>query len=158
MKRRRARIVGPIAIAVLVLGFSAPAFASSTWSWKATGTVGLKTVCLKSTVPVSDHVCSYAVPNAKQTKGTESLLVMFKNATDKSLCFGVSISSSYDAGLQSVCSKPHAIAKYKVTGSVQHFRQTNVSLFVTSGSKSKPIAPVKPTASTNFQIVATANT
>lgn len=112
------------------------------WKWTDSGTLGRAAACGAHGVRAGVGVCQFKVPNAPVAARVVREVVSVRNTGTRVACFGLSISTSSMAGLQSFCAKPGATGTYQTSGPAKDFRSTSLSVFVTSGSKSKPIAPV----------------
>jgi len=128
------------------------AFAGTAWTWRAAGTLGATPVCSKAAVIASHHVCGYRIANAPRSSGTVTGVVRVKNTGAKVTCYGVSLSTSYMAGLQSFCVKPDSSGQYRTSGPARHYERTMLSFFVTSGSKTSPIQAIGDRFASPFTI------
>ncbi len=133
-----------------------PALASTPWSWKATGTLGVGQECGTRAVSTKDFACAYGVSNPPTSVKKVTLAVSAKNAASTTTCYGLSVSTSYSAGLESFCVKAKSTGTYRSSGPATHYRQLSVSVFVTSGSKNRPIAPEKSDKTSTFSITESA--
>ncbi|MHB1087854.1 MAG: hypothetical protein ACYC19_03705 [Acidimicrobiales bacterium] len=140
---------GVVVVSLLIASSSA---ASTTWLWRATGTLGVHQNCSQFGERLSKLVCGFHVANAPQQNFRETVLVRFTNTTTHTKCFAVSISTSYMAGLRSVCVKAKKSGRIARSGPARQYRSTHVSVFVTSGSTTKPIAPLRDSTTSPFLI------
>jgi hypothetical protein len=113
------------------------------WSWRATGTLGRTAECSKAGVRTAIDICRYRIPNAPKAAGTLTEVVRVKNLSSRTTCYGLSLATSYMAGLQSFCVKPVTTGEYRTSGLARHFDDADLSIFVTSGSKTAPIQAVR---------------
>lgn len=127
--------------------------ASTPWSWHASGTLGAHQHCSKDGVRLSNLVCGFHVANAPSSSVRETVRVRFTNTTAHRACFGLSISTSYMAGVRSVCVKATSSGGISMSGPGRHYRGTQLSVFVTSGSTTKPIAPMRDRATYPFTVL-----
>ena len=132
---------------------TAAAAASAPWSWRVTGTLGARPTCSPGGRALAGPVCAYRVPNAPRTGGSESLVVRVTNTSPTRSCYAISLSTSYMAGLHSWCVRAGATGQYASSGPVGHYRATSLSVFVTSGSSTRPIAPIRPSHASPFVVV-----
>ncbi len=130
--------------AVLSAASASAAFAATTatWSWRASGTLGRIAVCSQAGVRTATDVCRYKIPNAPTASGTVTEVVRVKNTSAHRACYGLSISTSYMAGLQSFCVKANSTGQYRASGLARHYFGASLSIFVTSGSKTRPISAI----------------
>jgi hypothetical protein len=56
------------------------------------------------------------------------------------------------AGLQSFCVKAHSSGQFRTSGPARHYAGTQVTFFVTSGSKTTPIQPIDDRSPSPFTI------
>ncbi|MHB1208192.1 MAG: hypothetical protein ACYC1I_00615 [Acidimicrobiales bacterium] len=140
-------------VAVVSLLLVTTSSASTTWSWHASGTLGARQNCSKVGVRLSKLVCGFHVANAPRSSVRETVRVRFTNTTARTTCFGLSISTSYMGGLQSVCVKAKASGAIAMGGPGRHFRDTQLSVFVTSASTTRPIAPMRDRATYHFTVL-----
>ncbi len=136
-----------------VLASAATGAVSTAWSWRAAGTLGRNEVCSKVGQRLAIDVCGFHVPNAPRTSGTVTGVVRVRNDSLHTECYGVSLSTSYMAGLQSFCAKAKSTGQFKTNGPARHYVDTQLSIFVTSGSKTKPIQPMRSLDASRFTIV-----
>lgn len=136
-----------------VLATDATGAVSTAWSWRATGSLGRNEVCSKVGQRLVVDVCGFHVPNAPRMSGTVTGVVQVRNKSSHTECYGVSLSTSYIAGLQSFCAKPRSTGQFKTGGPARHYIDTQLSIFVTSGSKTKPIQPIRSLDTSPFTIV-----
>lgn len=130
-----------LAIVALSVTPSVSASGATPWSWRATGVLGDHQNCSALGRSLAGPVCSYRVPNAPRVAVVESLVVRVTNPSSARTCYAISIATTYMAGLHSWCVEAHASGQYATRGPARHFLGTSLSLFVTSGSTSTPIAP-----------------
>ena len=149
---RRRLLTALLAGAALSTVFAPSAFAGTAWTWRAAGTLGATPACSKVAVIASHHVCGYRVSNAPRLSGTVTGVVRVKNTSAKVTCYGVSLSTSYMAGLQSFCVKPDSFGQYRTSGPARHYEGTMLSFFVTSGSKTSPIQAIGDRYASPFTI------
>lgn len=142
-----------VGIVVASLFLVAPSSAATTWSWRTSGTLGAHQNCSKLGTSLSKLVCGFHVANAPRVNIKETAVVRFTNTTARTKCFALSISSTYMAGLRSVCVKPKTTGHITMSGPARQYRSTQLSIFVASGSTSKPIAPIRDTATSKFSVV-----
>jgi hypothetical protein len=146
-----------LAVVFIAIVGAGSAAASAPWAWKVTGVLGSGEECGTRAVSSSDYACAYSVSNPPDSVKKVMLRVTAKNSSGTLTCFGLSVSTSYSAGLESFCVKPHATGTYRSSGSASHYRQLSVSVFVTSGSKDRPIAPENSKRSSDFSISVSAD-
>jgi hypothetical protein len=115
--------------------------------------VGHREDCSKVGERLSSIVCGFHVPNAPRLKLRETGVVRFVNTSARTKCYGLSISTSYMAGLRSICVKARSTGRLTMSGPAFQFRSTQLSIFVTSGSTSTPIAPLRDRDSSRFTII-----
>ena len=152
---RSIAIVGVIATGLTgaALGLGGPvSAATASWTWRATGSLGTHSVCAGASRKASSLVCLYRVPNAPRTSGEVTGVVQVTNRSDRITCYGVSLSTSYMGGVQSFCVGPHSTGSYRTGGAASHYRATQISLFVTSGSKTAPVSPERDATSSPFTV------
>lgn len=142
-----------LGVAIVSLLLVTTSAASTTWSWHASGTLGAHQNCSKVGVRLSKLVCGFHVTDAPSSSVRETVRVRFTNATSHTTCFGLSISTSYMAGLRSVCVKAKSSGGIAMSGPGRHYRGTQLSIFVTSGSTTKPIAPIRDRATYAFTVL-----
>ncbi len=142
-----------VAVLVASLFLIAPSSAATTWSWRASGTLGAHQNCSKHGTSLSKLVCGFHVANAPRVNVKETAVVRFTNTTTRTKCFALSISSTYMAGLRDVCVKPKTTGHIAMSGPARQYRSTQLSIFVASGSASKPIAPLRDSATSPFTVV-----
>ncbi len=140
-------------VSLASLLFAGASSAATTWSLHTMGTLGVQQNCSKVGARLSALVCGFHVANAPSSNARESLHVVFANTTSRAACFGVSVSTSQMAGLRSVCVKARDLGNIVMSGPGREYRATQLSLFVTSGSAKKPIAPVRVNATYPFSIL-----
>lgn len=145
------QFVAGVSLASLL--FAGASSAATTWSWHTMGTLGVQQNCSKVGARLSALVCGFHVANAPSSNARESLHVVFANTTSRTACFGVSVSTSQMAGLRSVCVKARGVGSIAMSGPGREYRATQLSLFVTSGSATKPIAPVRVNSTYPFSIL-----
>jgi hypothetical protein len=97
-------------------------------------------------------VCFFKVPNPPRTSGVVTGLVRIKNISSSLKCYGLSISTSYMAGLHSFCVRAHSSGQYRTSGASGHYRQTQLSIFVTNGSTTSPIQPMRDSGASPFSV------
>ena len=136
-----------------VLASTATGAVSTAWSWRAAGTLGRNEVCSKVGQRLAVEVCGFHVPNAPRTTGTVTGVVRVRNDSRHTECYGVSLTTSYMAGLQSFCAKAKSTGQFKTSGPARHYVGTQLTIFVTSGSKTKPIQPTRSLDTSPFTIV-----
>lgn len=142
-------------VSVLVASMSlvASSSAATTWSWRTSRTLGAHQNCSKLGASLSKLVCGFHVANAPRVNVKETVVVRFTNTTTRTKCFALSISSTYMAGLRDVCVKPKTTGHITMSGPARQYRSTQLSIFVASGSASKPIAPLRDSATSPFTVV-----
>lgn len=152
----RATVAGARAgLVALVLGVALAPVASASswvWTWKAAGTLSTASTCSKKAQHAPRDECLYQLPDPARSSGTVTGVVSVTNNSARRTCYGVSLSTSYLAGLQSFCVKAHTQAQYTTSGPAAHYRDTQLALFVTSGSKTKPIQPLADASPSPFTI------
>jgi hypothetical protein len=136
----------------LVLGSAAAAAPPKAWSWRASGTLGRAPECSKAGVLASHDICGFKIPNAPRASGTVTGVVRVKNTGARVACYGVSLSTSFMAGLQSFCVKANSSGQFITKGPARHYDGTALSFFVTSGSKTEPIQALRGTSTSPFTI------
>jgi len=138
---------------VAITGFSSTSGASTTgWSWRVAGTLSRHPVCSAKSSPGAQEQCSFKVPNAAKPNGIVTGVVEVRNLNAHTRCFGVSISTSYMAGLNQFCVKAGATGEFRTKGPAHHYIATRLILFVTSGSTNKPIQPMNDSGTYGFVI------
>jgi hypothetical protein len=128
---------------------------SDAWNNDIVGTLDGNAACSNGSSIGHYETCESSIPNLPTKFRTENLDLRVVTESSKQTCYGVSISSSYLAGINSFCVGGYAHHDYRLTGPAAHFRDLNVSLFVTSNSNSGPIGPIPDTSASPFQIVVT---
>lgn len=128
---------------------------SGAWSVDIVGTLNGDATCSNGTSVGHHDACESRVPNLPMKFRTEKVDLLVVNESSKRTCYGVSISSTYLAGLNSFCVGGYERHHYRVSGPAAHFRDLNLILFVTSASSNVPIGPIPDTAATGFQIIVT---
>jgi hypothetical protein len=123
-------------------GTGAFASAHAPWSWRVAGTLSRSSACSKAGERAVGDVCRYQVSNPSQARGTVTGVVTATNTSDRRTCYGVSLSTAYMAGLQSFCVRAKSTGRWVTSGPASHYRDTQVSVFVTSGSTTVPIQPL----------------
>lgn len=150
------RVATTVAVGVLLsLALVTPTLASTTWRWSVSGTLDNHAVCTKSNTAYVHDVCAYKVANAPSKTGTVTGVVRVSNSGAKVTCYGLSLSTTYMAGLHSFCVKPHSTGLYRTSGPARHYDGTQITIFVTSGSKTRPIAPMASAVASPFTITFT---
>jgi hypothetical protein len=143
-RRRRRLVVGAAAGVALTasLGSFAVAASSSVWTWRVSGILSRTSACSRASEHAAADVCLYKVPNPPRASGTVTGVVRVTNTSSRATCYGVSLSTSYMAGLQSFCVKAKSTGQFTTSGPERHYHETQLSFFVTSGSKTRPISPL----------------
>jgi hypothetical protein len=134
---------------------SAGASASSIkidWSWSASGQLGRDVSCVGFESHSSKTACEFSFASAPGTDVVHET-VTFSNQNAITTCYGIAISTSYMAGLNSLCVKGHSSLQFKNQGNARHFKDTSLSVFVTSGSTSRPIDAIPDRGRTTFTVV-----
>jgi hypothetical protein len=85
--------------------------------------------------------------------GTVEQLVSVRNTSTQRVCYGISLSTSYRAGLQSFCVKPRSTGQYKQHGAAGDYRGGRISIFVTSSSRKQFIGAVKSSSKSPFTVL-----
>jgi hypothetical protein len=134
------------------LGSAAAAAPARAWSWRASGTLGRAAECSKAGVLASHDICAFKIPDAPRASGTVTGVVRVKNTGERVACYGVSLSTSFMAGLQSFCVKANSSGQFITKGSARHYDRTRLSFFVTTGSKTEPIQAIRGTTASPFTI------
>ncbi len=111
------------------------------WSWHVAGVLSRHPVCSSTSGPGSLEICSYRIANAPRPNGVETGVVTVKNTSTSRKCYGISLSTAYMGGLQDFCVNAGSTGHYRTSGPAHHYKATQLSLFVTSGSPTKPIQP-----------------
>gem|GEM_PF-2070247 len=156
---------GPYALLTMLLIFSVGSAIISahknststpdTWSNDIVGTLDGNATCSNGSSIGHYETCESTIPNLPTRFRSENLDLRVVNESSKRTCYGVSVSSSYLAGINSFCVGGYAHRDYRLTGPAVHFRDLSVSLFVTSNSKNVPIGPIPDASASPFQIVVT---
>lgn len=144
-----------IAALVAVTGVTASATSKVEWSWKVSGTLARVSTCSSKGQPTTPDQCLFQLPNPAFATGTVTGVVLVTNTSGHRTCYGVSISTSYLVGLQSVCVKAHAEGQYTTKGRASHYDSTQLGVFVTNGSPDAPIQALRPAHSSRFTIAFT---
>ena len=141
--------------ATLLVTAALPAMGSSAspWSWRVFGTLSRHAHCTSASTPGSLEICSYRITKAPRLNGIETGIVKVHNSSSRTKCYGVSLSTSYMAGLHDFCVKPGATGEYRTSGKARHYVATQLSVFVTNGSKKKPIQPMNDSDHSSFVII-----
>ena len=128
--------------------------ASSSWTWLATGSVGQVMHCLSpsSSAVATKDVCEFHVTEPPSSTALVTETLVLKNTSAKRVCVGLSIATSYMGGVQQFCVSPNASTTHREHGPGSHYRQTLVSIFITSGSRSRPIAPIVSGSTCSFSL------
>ena len=156
MQRTLLRSVGAAMLLAAVPFLSTMAASGSTglpWKWHVAGTLSRHPVCSANAKPAALEICSYRAPNAPRANGVETGVITVKNSSTSAKCFGVSLSTSYMAGLQDFCVRAGRTGHYRTSGPASHYRAMQLSFFVTSGSKKVPIQPKVDTSHSSFSVV-----
>ncbi len=141
-----------ISTSIFALGANASSTTPETWSWSVNGVLGQHAQCSSKATSSAQHACAYSVSRPAKDVTRVKFTFSVSNLATRTVCYGVSLSTSYDAGLQSICVKPKSHGQYSQSGVASHFDQASVSVFVTSGSKNRPIAPEASASSSPFTI------
>ncbi|HUX03764.1 MAG TPA: hypothetical protein VMV53_02500 [Acidimicrobiales bacterium] len=144
--------LGVIALATLLVAWSAGADAASAWRWTASGTLGRTVTCLHAGTRYLNKSCSYRIPDAPRAPVRETGVIKVSNPGSRDACYGVSISSTYMAGLRRLCVKATSTGRLRFVGPARHFRSTRLSIFVTVASNNRPIHPITSTSRSRFTI------
>ena len=123
------------------------------WSWRASGSLGEVISCSGTGARAAGNTCSFTLTDPPSGRGTVEALVSVRNTSTRRVCYGISLSTSYMAGLQSFCVKPRSTGQYKQHGAAGDFRGGRISIFVTSGSRKQPIGAVKSSSKSPFTVL-----
>ncbi len=143
---------GLVALMVSVAGAPWASASSWVWTWKAAGTLSTASTCSKKAQHALRDECLYRLPDPTRTSGTVTGVISVTNNGSHRTCYGVSLSTSYLGGLQSFCVRGHTVAEYMTKGPAAHYLDTQLALFVTSGSKTQPIQPLADASPSPFTI------
>jgi hypothetical protein len=80
------------------------------------------------------------------------MTIALKNTTSTTACIGFSLATSYAAGIQSLCVRPHSVGVRRESGPAIHYLESLVSIFLTNNSKSAPLAPETSRSSFAFTL------
>lgn len=145
-------MVSAVAALLVATALGSGASAASTWRWSASGTLGRPVTCSHAGTRYLNKSCSYRIPDAPRASLRETGVVKVTNLGDKEACYGLSISSTYMAGLRRVCVKPASAGRLRFVGPARHFRSTRLSIFVSVASANQPIRPITSTNRSRFTI------
>ena len=147
----------PVLVATCLLGAlvavpSAVAGAAP-WSWRASGSLGKVISCSGTGARGAGNTCSFTLTDPPSGPGIVEELVSLRNTSTQRVCYGISLSTSHMAGLQSFCVKPRSTGQYRQHGAAGDYRGGRISIFVTSGSRAQPIGAVKSSSKSPFTVV-----
>ena len=123
------------------------------WSWRASGSLGKLISCSGTGARAAGNACSFTLTDPPSGPGKVEELVSLRNTSTQRVCYGISLSTSYVAGLQSFCVKPRSTGQYKQHGVAGDYRGGRISIFVTSGSRAQPIGAVKSSSKSPFRVL-----
>ena len=123
------------------------------WSWRAFGSLGKPISCSGTGARAAGNTCSFTLIDPLSGSGTVEELVSVRNASAQRFCYGISLSTSYRAGLQSFCVKPRSTGQYKQHGAAGDYRGGRISIFVTSSSRKQFIGAVKSLSKSPFTVL-----
>lgn len=144
---------------VVVLGVSSVAVGfnrsspSSSWRWKATGVLGQPLRCSKEGRAQTTATCHFDVANPPVLSGRVRFEVRVYNTGTGTLCYGLSIATSYLAGLQGFCAKAKSYGSYVVTSRAEYYVDFELDLFDSVDAKDQPLSPISPPWPSRFEIV-----
>ncbi len=147
--------VGVVVLACAFMGATVASASSLVWTWKVSGTLSKASTCSAKAQHAPRDECLYRLPDPSKASGTVTGVVAVTNNSAQRTCYGVSLSTSYLGGLQSFCVRAHTVAQYMTKGPAGHYLDTQLALFVTSGSKTKPIQPMGAASPSPFTITFT---
>jgi hypothetical protein len=144
-------LVAVVAIGSIVLAFnrSTP---SREWRWRVDGVLEQHPKCSKQGRAEVPSTCQFQVANPPVFAGEVKLDVRVHNTGALPLCYGLSITTSYLAGLQGFCAKPDAFGTYVVTSPAKYYVDFELDIFVSVDSKSQPLSPIPSNSRSPFSI------
>ena len=125
---------------------------SKAWRWMAEGVLDQRPRCSKLGRASVPSTCQFQVANPPVLAGTVRLDVRVHNTGASPLCYGLSIVTSYLAGIQRFCAKPGGYGTYVVTSPAKYYVDFELDVFVSVGTKDQPIAPINATWPSPFSI------
>ena len=144
-------LVVVVAIVSIVVTFS-PSTASKTWRWRAAGVLEQRPRCSKEGRASTPSTCQFVVANPPLLSGEVTLDVRVHNTGTSALCYGLSIATSYLAGLQGFCAKPGGYGTCVVTSRAKYYVDFELDLFVSVNAKNQPLSPITSTWPSPFVI------
>jgi len=148
-----------LGVVVLVASLSAPlpsiAGAATPWHWSASGTLGPHVTCSHAGTRLAHKSCSYRIPDAPSASRRETGVITVHNLGSRRACYGVSVSSTYMAGLRRLCVGSASTGRLRLVGIARHYRSTHLSIFVTVLATNQPIHPITSASRSWFAIVFT---
>lgn len=126
---------------------------SNEWSWRAGGVLGRQTTCSRQGRAQSPATCQFQVANPPVLSGEIRLEVRVHNGDRSAHCYGLSITTSYLAGLQDFCAKAGGYGHYVTMSPARFYVDFELDLFVSVNEKGQPLSPVPSTSRSRFDIV-----
>ncbi|MGD1013498.1 MAG: hypothetical protein ABR963_03800 [Acidimicrobiales bacterium] len=122
------------------------------WRWRAEGVLELHPKCSTLGRAEVPSTCQFQVANPPVLSKRVKLDVRVHNTGTVPLCYGLSISTSYLAGLQSFCAEPGTYGSYVTTSRGKYYVDFELDLFVSDDSKSEPLSPIPSSSRSPFTI------
>jgi len=122
------------------------------WTWSAKGILRTHSKCSKQGRAQVPGTCQFQVANPPKTKGEVRLDVRVHNIGAVAACYGLSITTSYLAGLQSFCDKAGAYGSYVIKNRAEYYIDFTLDLFVSVDSKGQPLTPIAPNSPSPFRV------
>jgi hypothetical protein len=144
-------LVVVVAISSVALALSRES-SSAPWSWGVEGTLQTHPRCSSEGHAQAPDTCEFRVANPPRVPGRVRLEVRVHNPTASTVCYGLSITTSYLAGVQNFCADPHATGKYHSTSPATDYVDFDLVLYVSTDDKNEPLAPVVLKAPSHFSI------
>ncbi len=134
----------------LGLGHGTP---SRSWRWQAEGVLAQPLRCSKEGRAQVTSTCRFEVANPPVLSGRVRFEVRVYNTGTSTLCYGLSIATSYLAGLQGFCAKAKSYGSYVVTSRAKYYVDFELDLFDSVEVANQPLAPITPPWPSRFEIL-----